>query len=655
MLNRLIRMKKYLIMIADIFLICGGYLLAAILFADIYSGFVWDAHHFLVNLYVAVIVYLLVFVFLRMYNVILRFLSMRDYAACFAACCISGGILCIAKTWIPFLLPYEIHMLAGLFIGMLTVAMRAAYQVVRRVRIHYHRAKEGGKPTRTLIIGAGEAGSNFIREISELPEGNLLPVGVVDDDPAKRNCSLHGVKILGSCADIVRLCREKNIDMLVLAIPSIASKEKKHILELCAKTRCRVKVLPGLNDLIRSKSLYQNLHEVDIGDLLARDVVNLNAESLDELLGGKTVLVTGGGGSIGSELCRQIARFQPKLLVILDVYENNAYDLENELRYDFPSLPLCTVIASVRDRVRLEQIFAHYRPEVVFHAAAHKHVPLMENNPQEAIKNNVFGTLNSAECADKYGVHKFILISTDKAVNPTNVMGASKRLCEMIVQGINKNSATDYALVRFGNVLGSNGSVIPLFKRQIARGGPVTVTDKEITRYFMTIPEAAQLVLQAAARANGGEIFVLDMGEPVKIYEMARNIIELSGLVPDRDIEIKITGLRPGEKLYEELLLAEEGVRSTEDEKIYIANPLDIDIDVLKEELEELRNVASAGDDWRVKEILHRMVPTYQIDYSCKKTEVSDKQADVSKGQTEVSDGHAEVSGRCIPERAVNA
>lgn len=615
MLNRFASIKKYLLTIMDIFLICGGYLLA-VLFADIREEYVLNVHTFLANVYVAVIVYILALYFFRVYNVILRFLGIREYASCFAACCISGGILCIAKEWIPFLMPHGVHLLSGILIGMLTVFARAVYQATRRMRMHYNRVTDGRELVRTLVIGAGEAGSNFIREITAIPEGNLTLVGVIDDDSAKINCSLHGVKILGNRTDIVRICEEKDIRLIVVAIPSIDGKNKKEILEICSKTKCRVKTLPGINSLIYSKTLYQNLQEIDIGDLLARDVVKLDNESLDEMIGGKTILVTGGGGSIGSELCRQIARFKPKLLLVLDIYENNAYDLENELHYDFPSLSVKTIIASVRDRVRLDQVFAHYRPEVVFHAAAHKHVPLMEKNPQEAIKNNVFGTLNCAECADKYRVRKFILISTDKAVNPTNVMGATKRLCEMIVQGMNKNSQTDYALVRFGNVLGSNGSVVPLFKRQIARGGPLTVTDKEITRYFMTIPEAAQLVLQAASCAKGGEIFVLDMGEPVKIYELAKNIIELSGLIPGRDIEIKVTGLRPGEKLYEELLLAEEGLRNTKDEKIYIANPLDIDLSTLKEEMAELSRVINEEDEWCVKEVLGRIVPTYHIDYS---------------------------------------
>ena len=617
MLGKLAGMKKYLLILVDIFLVCVGYLLT-LLFADIGHEYNLNLHTISANLYIAVIIYVIFLYLFRVYNSILRFSSVHEYSLCFAACCISGGVVCIAKLAIPFLMPYGVHLLAALLSGMLTVCVRVGCRIVLNWYLHRRAQGEDHPCVRTLVVGAGEAGNLLIKDVLSHHETNLKIVGFIDDDPRKTGCSISGIRVLGNRDHLKRVCAEKNIDLIVITIPSIDGENKKQLIELCVETKCRVKVLPSMNDLIRTKPMYQNLREVEIGDLLSRDPVELDNWQLEKMIASKTVLVTGGGGSIGSELCRQIARYEPGLLVILDIYENNVYDLENEIRFNYPQLHLKTVIASVRDRVRLEQIFAEYHPDVVFHAAAHKHVPLMENNPTEAIKNNVFGTLNAAECASKYGAKKFILISTDKAVNPSNVMGATKRLCEMIVQALNTVSKTDFALVRFGNVLGSNGSVIPLFKRQIAHGGPVTVTHKEITRFFMTIPEAAQLVLQAAANAAGGEIFVLDMGQPVKIYDLAENMIRLSGLVPNQDIEIKITGLRPGEKLYEELLLEEEGLKNTKDRKIYIAKPLDIGYAELKNKLQELSRVINEEDEWSVKEVLHNMVPTYHIDYSGK-------------------------------------
>lgn len=614
MLNRLAGMKKYLLILVDILLVCTGYLLALVFVEPEEGG--RNLNVVLANFYIASAVYVALLYLFGVYKSILRFSSIHEYSLCIAACGIAGGAMCLAKLAYPFLLPYGMHLLAAILTGGLTVFVRVLYRVILQNIFRRRQKAEFETFTKTLIIGAGEAANLIIRDIVSKRDNNLKLIGLIDDDPAKAGCSISGVRILGGRGEIGRVCTEKGVELILLAIPSLDGKNKKEMIEICRETKCKLKVLPGINDLIFSKPMVQNLREVDISDLLSRDAVKLDNTRLGGLLRGKTILVTGGGGSIGSELCRQIARFEPKLLVILDMYENNAYDLENELKFNYPSLAVKTVIASVRDRVRLDQVFARFLPDVVFHAAAHKHVPLMEDNPGEAIKNNVFGTLNAAECAGKYGVKKFILISTDKAVNPTNVMGATKRICEMVVQGINAVSKTDFALVRFGNVLGSNGSVIPLFKRQIAAGGPVTVTHKEITRFFMTIPEAAQLVLQAAGNARGGEIFVLDMGEPVKIYDLAENIIRLSGLTPGKDIEIQVTGLRPGEKLYEELLLAEEGLRNTEDEKIYIAKPLDISFAELKTRLQELSRVINEEDDWCVKETIHRIVPTYHIDYS---------------------------------------
>ncbi|MDF2523987.1 MAG: putative nucleoside-diphosphate sugar epimerase, partial [Clostridiales bacterium] len=379
----------------------------------------------------------------------------------------------------------------------------------------------------------------------------------------------------------------------------------------CSKTDCKVKILPSVSQLIDESVTIQKIRDVSIEDLLGRDAINLDIGEISSYIENQVVLVTGGGGSIGSELCRQIASFNPKHLVILDNYENNAYEIQNELLYKYPDLKLDTVIASVREKMRLENIFREYRPDVIFHAAAHKHVPLMEENPTEAVKNNVFGTLNVAECADKFKAKKFVLISTDKAVNPTNIMGATKRIAEMIIQAINRHSKTEFVAVRFGNVLGSNGSVIPLFKKQIEQGGPVTVTHPEITRFFMTIPEAVQLVIQAGAMAKGGEIFVLDMGQPVKIYDLARKLIKLSGFEPDEDIKIEFTGLRPGEKLYEELLLEEEGLQKTKNDKIYVAQPVFTDLAMLKREIDCLKDMIQSNSDG-VKDYIQMLVPTYK-------------------------------------------
>ena len=394
-------------------------------------------------------------------------------------------------------------------------------------------------------------------------------------------------------------------------MPSASSKTINELFTLCSATSCKVKTLPSLSQLINETVTVQKIRDVNIEDLLGRDTIFLDSQEINSLINEQGVLVTGGGGSIGSELCRQIATFSPKQLIILDNYENNAYDIQNELLAKYPDLKLTTIIASVREKSRLENIFKTYRPDIIFHAAAHKHVPLMEANPTEAIKNNVFGTLNVAECADKYGAKRFVMISTDKAVNPTNIMGATKRIAEMIIQAFSRQSKTDFVAVRFGNVLGSNGSVIPLFKKQIEQGGPVTVTDPEIIRYFMTIPEAVQLVLQAGAMAEGGEIFVLDMGEPVKIYDLARNLIKLSGFEPDVDIKIELTGLRPGEKLFEELLLAEEGVQSTKNDKIYVAQPLHTDLAILKREIECLREIILTNAE-DARDCIKVIVPNYK-------------------------------------------
>ncbi len=487
-----------------------------------------------------------------------------------------------------------------------------SYRVTRMIWVRITKRHLENKQ-RVLIVGAGSAGTTILREIQTSEKLNKVAVGFIDNDERKIGTTVLGVKVLGKCEDIVEIAKKTEADSIIIAIPSTSAKVLKEITQLCLQTGCDVKTLPGLYQLIDGNVSVSKLRDVDVQDLLGREPVKVN---LDEVMGyieEQVVLVTGGGGSIGSELCRQIATHNPKQLIILDIYENNAYEIEQELKRKLPNLNLLTLIASIRDSGKMEDVFKTYRPDIVFHAAAHKHVPLMETSPNEAVKNNILGTYKVVRCADKYGVKKFVQISTDKAVNPTNIMGATKRVCEMIIQAFSRKSKTQFVAVRFGNVLGSNGSVIPLFKKQIAEGGPVTVTHKDIIRYFMTIPEAVSLVLQAGAYAKGGEIFVLDMGEQVRIYDLAVNLIKMSGLEPDKDIEIKVTGLRPGEKLYEERLMAEEGLEKTANDRISIGKPIEMDDEHLFATLEKLYNEAYAETE-QMKDLVKELVPTYKID-----------------------------------------
>jgi len=467
------------------------------------------------------------------------------------------------------------------------------------------------KKSKLLIVGAGDAGAMLIKEVKKHNSLNYDIIGLIDDDEYKVGQVINGIKILGGREDIEDICKKNNVEEIFIALPSAPFQERKYIYNICKKTGCKLKTLPGIYEIINGDVNISQLRDVDINDLLGRPPVKLNNENINEYILDKVVMVTGGGGSIGSELCRQIVKFKPKKLIILDIYENNAYDLQMELKYKYPDLDLAVVIASIRDFERLKEIFSKYRPYVVFHAAAHKHVPLMEDNVVEAIKNNIIGTYNVVKCSHMYNVRRFVQISTDKAVNPTNVMGATKRFCEKIIQAFDKGSETEYVAVRFGNVLGSNGSVIPLFKKQIMQGGPITVTHPEINRFFMTIPEAAQLVIQAGAMAKGGEIFVLDMGEPVKIVDLARDLIRLSGLKPDEDIKIEYSGLRPGEKLYEELLMDEVALTSTEHEKIFVEKPMGFDVDYVEKSIEEFKNVIE-NDREDIIELLEEKVPTYK-------------------------------------------
>ena len=465
-----------------------------------------------------------------------------------------------------------------------------------------------------MVVGAGAAGQSLIREMQNSDKIALNPVCLIDDDVEKQGKTICGVKVVGTTHDIKKCVEEHDVHEIFVAMPSAEKKTQSRILTRCNDAGCPVKILPGTYQLLNGQISVSSMKEVEIQDLLGRDEVNVDIEEIMGYIENKVVLVTGGGGSIGSELCRQIATHRPRQLIILDIYENNAYDIEQELKRKYPSLNLLTLIASVRDGGKMKSVFERYAPQIVFHAAAHKHVPLMETSPNEAVKNNVFGTLNVARCADNYKADVFVQISTDKAVNPTNVMGATKRICEMIVQTIGRHSKhTKFVAVRFGNVLGSNGSVIPLFKKQIAEGGPVTVTHKDIIRYFMTIPEAVSLVLQAGAYAKGGQIFVLDMGEPVKIYDLAYNLIKLSGLEPDIDIEIKCTGLRPGEKLFEERLMDEEGLQKTPNGLINSAKPIKFDEEGFWDKLDALYAKAyDEADD--VRPLVKDLVPTYSID-----------------------------------------
>ncbi|UUF12006.1 polysaccharide biosynthesis protein [Turicibacter bilis] len=508
-------------------------------------------------------------------------------------------------------IPLIVSLLAGILAMVLCNGVRIQWRLIRRLLVA--REKEmPGSLDRVLIYGAGMGGSLVANQYRRYPYHGKKVIGFIDDNQEKVGSVIGIIPVLGTSEDLEMIINAYQVDEVIVAIANIDESTLKGVSLTLKQLEIPLKMMPGLLELIDGKFNIGMIRDVQVEDLLARDSIKLDYHGISDYLENKVVLVTGGGGSIGSELCRQIAKFKPKQLIILDIYENNAYDLQNELLRKYKTINLVTLIASVRDRQRLTEIYQTYRPDVVFHAAAHKHVPLMEVSPAEAIKNNVVGTLNCAELASEYKTKRFVLISTDKAVNPTNVMGATKRLCEMIIQSMNVQSETEFVAVRFGNVLGSNGSVVPLFKQQIAKGGPVTLTHQEITRYFMTIPEAAQLVLQAGGFAHGGEIFVLDMGKPVKIYDLAKNLIRLSGYEPEVDIKIEITGLRPGEKLYEELLMDEEGLQQTRHQKIFIGQPGEFDLEQIKSQIRELVEVATTKSIPELKAKLKEVVPTYE-------------------------------------------
>lgn len=553
---------------------------------------------------------LIIFILLNLYNNVWSFIGVHEELMIVAACTLSTAFQGLGMEVFMLEVPRSYYVFYLFLMVTTTTITRFSYRMLATVKHGLKRNR--GKIVNTLVIGAGEAGSVIVQEIRSSKYLNRNVVGIIDDNPSKKGKYLHGIKILGNRNDIKRLAEKYDVQEIILAIPSASAKDTRDILKICNETECKLKVLPGMYQLITEEVSVSKLKEVSIEDLLGRDTINIDVESVCNHVNNQVVMITGGGGSIGSELCRQIAAHNPKLLIIFDIYENTTYDIQQELIKKYPSLKLETLIGSVRNTNRIESVIERYRPNIIYHAAAHKHVPLMEDSPNEAIKNNVFGTYKTARAADKYGVKRFVLISTDKAVNPTNIMGASKRICEMIIQTFSRYSATEYVAVRFGNVLGSNGSVIPLFKKQIAEGGPVTVTHPDIIRYFMTIPEAVSLVLEAGANAKGGEIFVLDMGEPVKIADLAKNLIRLSGYKLGEDIEIKYTGLRPGEKLYEELLTKEEGLKKTANALIFVGKPLEFDEVHFLSKLKELEEKANS-ESYEIKELVADIVPTYHI------------------------------------------
>ncbi|MCY1713089.1 nucleoside-diphosphate sugar epimerase/dehydratase [Caproiciproducens galactitolivorans] len=615
--------KSFIQIIIDILCVFFSYWIAFILR---YDGQIfprdYDLESFRAWMPWITVIYIASFFLFRFYSTMWQFASLDElllifYGTTFAALIvtITGFAFSQQISWQILHVrrfPWGVYIMAWVIAIFLVGASRFSFRLIRRMKRKSQINKQDSEEFhRVMVIGAGEMGSMVIKDMKTAPESKGIPVIAIDDDRRKRGTRIHGVKVVGGRESIPKMAARYNIDQILLAIASAKKKDKQDILNICSKTGCQLKTIPALYEIIEDSADPLKIRDVDIIDLLGRDEIHLNTDEISGYLKNKTVLVTGGGGSIGSELCRQIAYFNPKKLIIFDIYENNAYDLQNELLMRFKHLNLEVLIGSVRDKGRIEHVFSVCKPDVVFHAAAHKHVPLMEMSPGEAVKNNVFGTLNVAQTCDKFGVKRMVLISTDKAVNPTNIMGATKRICELIIQYYSRHSKTDYVAVRFGNVLGSNGSVIPLFKKQIANGGPVTVTHPDIIRYFMTIPEAARLVIQAGGMARGGEIFVLDMGQPVKIVDLARNLIRLSGLQPDVDIKIVYTGLRPGEKLYEELLLdSEGGCQKTSHELIYIGTPIPFNEDTFISQVEQLRAVAGV-DNVKMMGIVHELVPTY--------------------------------------------
>ena len=557
-----------------------------------------------------IVTMLVIFYVLRLYHSLWEYASVTEMQNSAVGSFLVALFQFVGMHILGYRTPRSYPFLFAMFFIMLTVISRFSYRFLRTAKKKYLNRRFGQN---VMIVGAGEAANMLIKEIVSSNYLHMTVKCLVDDSPDKKGRFIQGVRVMGNRDDIVMLAKEYDIDVIIISMPSASKLVIRDIVNICSETGCRLQTLPGMYQLVNEEVSLNNLRDVDVEDLLGRDPIKVNVDSILGYVKDRTVLVTGGGGSIGSELCRQIAGHKPKKLVIVDIYENNAYEIQQELKHNYPNLDLTVLIASVRNTNRMNDIFRTYKPDIVYHAAAHKHVPLMEVSPNEAIKNNVFGTLKTARAAGENGVKRFVMISTDKAVNPTNIMGASKRICEMIIQIFNNRYDTEFVAVRFGNVLGSNGSVIPLFKKQIEQGGPVTVTHPDIIRYFMTIPEAVSLVLQAGAYAKGGEIFVLDMGEPVRIYDLAVNLIKLSGYTPNEDIMITFTGLRPGEKLYEEMLMDEEGLQDTDNHMIHIGKPIEIDEEQFEEDLYKLGEAAN-GEESVVRELVQKIVPTYQYE-----------------------------------------
>lgn len=638
--------KSLLLCLADIVIVMGSYFMALFMRFDFritmipeeyIAGYFWSMPFWIVSTIVIYYIY-------KLYHSIWAFVSIAEVKRIVMADLVLIPVYVIGAVFMELHMPKSYYFMGYIMSCVCCAGVRFSYRYIRfYLRSLQGETKEEGKERdRIMVIGAGTVGQTLIREIRKADSVHAKVVCAIDDNPEKKGRILEGIPIVGNRYDIVDMVKKYDVNRIIYAIPSTTGQNRKDILNLCKEAGCRMQTVPSVSQIVNEEVSMTKLREVEISDLLGRKQILVNMDEITEYIRGKVVLVTGGGGSIGSELCRQVAAREPKQLIILDIYENNAYDIQMELKKKYPQLNLEVIIGSVRDSRKIFKVFSTYHPDIVYHAAAHKHVPLMEDSPCESIKNNAIGTYKTAFAALAHGTKKFVLISTDKAVNPTNIMGASKRLCEMIIQAFDskvkegkadeipqifthaiqkelkdmnlaenlRNAETEFVAVRFGNVLGSNGSVIPLFKKQIEAGGPVTVTDPEIIRYFMTIPEAVSLVMQAGTYAHGGEIFVLDMGEPVKIDTLARNLIRLSGYRPDEDIKIEYTGLRPGEKLYEEKLMAEEGLKRTENELIHIGMPIPFDVEEFLAQLDELaeRAYANAGN---IRELVEKVVVTY--------------------------------------------
>ncbi len=608
--------KKIILIFIDLLIILCSYSAALLMRFDFQFSAIPE--HYMIGhgrtiIYMMVIT-IVVFYCVKMYHSIWRLASMAELQRIVVSYLILIPIYILGFLMIGVRMPISYYLMGYVISFCLVTACRFSFRIWRTFldRTKRYAEEDGGNgyQERIMIIGAGVAGQVILKELLHGGKLHTKVCCLIDDNPSKKGKLLEGIPVVGNRYDILPMVGKYDINRIIYAIPNTSAKNRRDILNICSESGCKLQALPGIYQLINGEVSVSKLKDVDILDLLGREQINVNNEEILQTIAGKTIMVTGGGGSIGSELCRQIAKAGPKQLIIFDIYENNAYEIQMELKKRYPELDLVVLIGSVRNTNRINAVMHTYRPDAVFHAAAHKHVPLMEDSPNEAIKNNVIGTCKTAKAAAEAGVKKFVLISTDKAVNPTNIMGASKRLCEMVVQMMNRKSDTEFVAVRFGNVLGSNGSVIPLFKKQISEGGPVTVTDKNVIRYFMTIPEAVSLVLQASYYAKSGEIYVLDMGEPVRIDDMARNLIRLSGFVPDVDIKIEYTGLRPGEKLYEELLISEEGLQKTANEMIFIANPLEMDDAVFEVQLKELDEACKA-ESADIKRLVAEIVPSY--------------------------------------------